>query len=486
MADAKASHFRSSRLMTGTAVSGWALARKDAIAAYGLIEVAMTMIAGFVAFIAYPAANMQWHHDITTVWFAVFVMGLSLSAWSLVHNHYQTCISHSGVAAVGTAFTASICSASILLAFLFVFKVSESLSRSSLLCFVALTMLLTIVGRVFFNRWSHQMIAAGRMVSTRAIVLGEDSQLEVARDKLGFFDRLHRDGVRVVTIDTWFADGDATRRESLVATVCERSQSGEVDIVIMLPTAASIGFAEQLMEAIAETPLTVHVVPFVRFSNSPQLGTSIGGQSSILIANSSIFNASAILKRIFDVIGGLSLLVLLMPLLAGIALAIKLDSPGPVFFRQTRHGYGNSHFEVFKFRSMRVMEDGAAFCQAMRNDPRVTRVGHFIRRSNLDELPQLLNVILGDMSLVGPRPHPVALNDDFSTRIRMFNRRHNIRPGITGWAQVNGFRGETDTDVKMMKRVEYDLWYIDHWSFLLDIRIIIFTLVSPAAYKNAG
>ena len=197
-------------------------------------------------------------------------------------------------------------------------------------------------------------------------------------------------------------------------------------------------------------------------------------------------SVSAALKRGLDLIVAGLMLFLLGPLLLGVAAAITLESKGPIFFLQTRHGFGNRHFKVFKFRSMRVLEDGAAFRQATRNDPRITAVGRFIRRTNIDELPQLFNVLLGDMSLVGPRPHPIALNDDFAARIRMFHRRHNIRPGITGWAQVNGHRGETDTLEKMKLRVEHDLWYVDNWSLALDMKILVNTLISPAAYRNAG
>jgi lipopolysaccharide/colanic/teichoic acid biosynthesis glycosyltransferase len=132
------------------------------------------------------------------------------------------------------------------------------------------------------------------------------------------------------------------------------------------------------------------------------------------------------------------------------------------------------------------MEDGKAFRQAKKNDPRITRVGRFIRRYNLDELPQLINVLIGEMSMVGPRPHPVALNESFADRIRWFHRRHVIRPGITGWAQINGFRGETETLEKMAGRVEHDLWYLDNWSLYLDAKILLLTIFSPLAYSNAG
>jgi exopolysaccharide biosynthesis polyprenyl glycosylphosphotransferase len=190
-------------------------------------------------------------------------------------------------------------------------------------------------------------------------------------------------------------------------------------------------------------------------------------------------------KRAFDIsVAGLALLAF-SPLLLAVSLAIKLDSHGPVFFRQTRHGYNNEIIKVLKFRSMTTIEDGRSFKQAVRNDPRVTRVGGILRRTNIDELPQLVNVLLGEMSIVGPRPHPIALNEAFAERISPFSRRHKVKPGITGWAQVNGHRGETDTIEKMRRRVESDLYYIDNWSFLLDIKIIVMTLFSKRAYTNA-
>ena len=168
-----------------------------------------------------------------------------------------------------------------------------------------------------------------------------------------------------------------------------------------------------------------------------------------------------------------------------ISIAIKLDSPGPIFFRNTRHGFNNDEIRVLKFRSMTLMEDDSRFSQAAENDPRVTRVGHIIRRTNIDELPQLINVLRGEMSLVGPRPHMTAHNALFNNVIAPFSRRHNVKPGITGWAQVNGYRGPTDALEKMQRRIEYDLYYIDNWSFLFDLKIIVMTLFSKKAYLNA-
>jgi putative colanic acid biosynthesis UDP-glucose lipid carrier transferase len=191
------------------------------------------------------------------------------------------------------------------------------------------------------------------------------------------------------------------------------------------------------------------------------------------------------LKRVEDLVLGLVLLALCaLPMLA-IALAIKLSSKGPVFFRQKRHGEGGVEFEVLKFRSMTTQENGGDVVQARRADPRVTRVGGFLRRTSLDELPQFINVIAGDMSLVGPRPHAIAHNALYRTKILEYMRRHKVKPGITGWAQVHGLRGETDTLDKMVARVEHDLAYIRDWSLWLDLKIILLTVFGRKVRENA-
>jgi lipopolysaccharide/colanic/teichoic acid biosynthesis glycosyltransferase len=156
-----------------------------------------------------------------------------------------------------------------------------------------------------------------------------------------------------------------------------------------------------------------------------------------------------------------------------------------VFFRQRRYGFNQQPFRIIKFRTMTTLDDGDVVPQATNDDRRVTRVGRFLRRWNIDELPQLVNVLKGDMSLVGPRPHALSHNREYERKISLYARRHNVRPGITGWAQVNGFRGCTDTDDKMRQRVDHDLYYIDNWSILLDLRILLLTVFSRRAYRNA-
>ena len=191
------------------------------------------------------------------------------------------------------------------------------------------------------------------------------------------------------------------------------------------------------------------------------------------------------IKRTEDlVLGSLALLACAIPMLI-VALLIKATSPGPVLFRQRRHGEEGREFDVFKFRSMTTLDNGPQVAQAQKNDPRVTPVGRFIRRTSIDELPQLFNVIAGDMSLVGPRPHAVAHNTLYRTKIREYMRRHKVKPGITGWAQVNGLRGETDTLEKMVARVEHDLAYIRSWSLWLDIKILFLTVFGRKVRQNA-
>lgn len=189
-------------------------------------------------------------------------------------------------------------------------------------------------------------------------------------------------------------------------------------------------------------------------------------------------------KRVFDITVGLVALFLLAPILLVVALLIKMDSKGPVFFRQWRVGYKGEQFRIWKFRTMTVMEDGESVLQAEVHDPRVTWVGHYLRRTNIDELPQLLNVLKGDMSLVGPRPHAIAHDIKFASYDSRYSFRHKVKPGITGWAQVNGFRGPIPDASALFKRVDYDLFYVENRTLSFDLYILLSTVL-PKAFRNA-
>lgn len=192
-----------------------------------------------------------------------------------------------------------------------------------------------------------------------------------------------------------------------------------------------------------------------------------------------------IFKTLFDKLFSIAALAMLAPLLIVIAVAIKLSSPGPIFFRQERLGLNGKPFRIFKFRTMKLHEEGNKVTQATRDDPRVTSIGHFLRRTSLDELPQFFNVLLGDMSVVGPRPHATKHNEMYRDLLDFYMLRHRVKPGITGWAQINGFRGETDTLDKMNKRVKFDLHYIQNWSMWLDLQIIFWTAFKGWSGKHA-
>lgn len=194
---------------------------------------------------------------------------------------------------------------------------------------------------------------------------------------------------------------------------------------------------------------------------------------------------NGIVKDIFDRTFALVALILLLPLFIVIAVMIKRSSPGPILFRQPRLGLNGKPFNVYKFRSMKVHQEHHVVTQATKNDSRITPIGGFLRRTSLDELPQFINVLLGDMSVVGPRPHALQHNEMYKDLLETYMLRHRVKPGITGWAQIHGHRGETDTVDKMARRVEYDLHYIQHWSLWMDVRIIIWTAFKGWTGKNA-
>jgi len=192
-----------------------------------------------------------------------------------------------------------------------------------------------------------------------------------------------------------------------------------------------------------------------------------------------------IAKGVFDKLFALTVLILLLPMLVTIGIFLKISSPGPIFFKQPRHGLNGKQFNVFKFRSMSMHQGQGAIQQATRNDARITPIGHFLRRTSLDELPQFINVLLGDMSIVGPRPHALQHNEMYKGRMELYMLRHRVKPGITGWAQIHGYRGETDTLDKMEKRVQFDLYYIRNWSLGMDMRIIVWTAFKGWVGSNA-
>ncbi len=247
-------------------------------------------------------------------------------------------------------------------------------------------------------------------------------------------------------------------------------------IWIALPMRAE-EIIQKILRLTIDTPVTIRLVPdFFGYELINHHAVAVAGVPIITLRSSRVEGHAGIAKAIEDRLIAAILLLPLAPILGLIAIGVKLSSSGPVFFRQKRHGLGGREFEMLKFRSMRMHSEASGkVTQATRNDSRVTRFGRFLRASSLDELPQLINVLRGDMSIVGPRPHAVEHNHQFSEKLRGYMQRHGVKPGMTGLAQIKGFRGETDTLEKMARRVEYDISYIKHWSIWLDIKIILYT-----------
>jgi Undecaprenyl-phosphate glucose phosphotransferase len=260
-------------------------------------------------------------------------------------------------------------------------------------------------------------------------------------------------------------------------------------VIVALPLSADRPLVDTL-NRLCLVPVHVRLCPDAFGLRLGEVQVShIAGHTFLNAIDRPLADWSWIVKAIEDRLLGAAILTMISPVLLAIALLIKLDSPGPVFFRQKRYGYNNELIEVLKFRSMyadRTDHNGTQLTR--RNDPRITRLGAFLRRTSLDELPQFLNVVRGEMSIVGPRPHALAAKAGpllYQEAVKYYDARHRVKPGITGWAQVNGWRGETDTVEQIRKRVEHDIYYIEHWSILFDIRIIFRTILGGFTGRNA-
>ena len=233
----------------------------------------------------------------------------------------------------------------------------------------------------------------------------------------------------------------------------------------------------EILDGLHDTTASVYFLPDIQIFDLMQARINyVGGTPVVGVCESSIIGIDRVIKDISDYVLALLFLIILSPLMLGIALVVKLTSPGPAIFKQRRYGLNGEEIIVYKFRTMKVSEDGSVIEQAHKSDPRITKFGAFMRRTSLDELPQFFNVLQGRMSIVGPRPHAVSHNELYRKLIKGYMLRHKLKPGITGWAQVNGMRGETEVLEKMQARIDYDLQYLNNWSMWLDLRIILKTV----------
>lgn len=360
----------------------------------------------------------------------------------------------------------------------FTMKISSDFSRGSTILFFAGGLATLLLFRILVANLISQALANEAFARKNIIIIAEQDRNASSRSLI----ELRRYGYcPVKTCEVSRAEiaslGITGSLRSKLADVIQIARDHRIEDIYLLFDWQHHRAIDGILDALAVLPVSVHLVPdesAARFLSHPI--ANVGGTWTAELRRAPLSSTELAAKRFFDLALATAALLTLMPLMLITALLIKLDSRGSVLFRQKRNGFNGQAFDIFKFRTMHVLEDGPVISQATRNDPRVTNLGRWLRRSSIDELPQLLNVIRGDMSLVGPRPHATSHNSEYEKLIANYAFRHHVKPGLTGWAQINGYRGETRRIEQMERRVEHDLWYINNWSPWLDLKIVIQTV----------
>ena len=369
----------------------------------------------------------------------------------------------------------------------FLFSPKIDIAPMLILCWLAICFFVLLTWRFIMRKFLFRLRMQGHN-SRRSIVIGAT--------QLGYnvAHQIQENGHLGITFNGLFDDRTEDRlphefKNQVLGTIedaIEVAKRHEVDyIYIALPMSAE-NRIRHILDKCSDTTANVYIIPnFFMYNLLNARWQSVGSVQALSVYDTPFQGASNILKRTEDIIlSSFFLTMLALPML-GIAAAVKLTSKGPVIFKQKRYGLDGKQITVYKFRSMTTQDNGPVVKQATKNDSRLTKIGGFLRRSSLDELPQFINVLQGRMSIVGPRPHAVAHNEEYRKLITGYMLRHKVKPGITGWAQVNGLRGETETVNKMVNRVEYDLDYIHRWSVWFDIKIIFMTVFGGLTNKNA-
>src|SRR5262249_38273066 len=371
----------------------------------------------------------------------------------------------------------------------FVIKMTDVYSRGA-------TILLYVAGFPALMLARHALVSAvvqgsriGLVTARRVFLVGTGSGIiAFLRQHQPCKAGLHSFGTAPLTPVA--ADASSARREDHLRAdltqAIDAARQLAPDAVFIVAPWSDTETIDRCVHELLTLPAEIHLGPeriLARFGRARI--SRLGEITSLQLTRQPLSPLEVFQKRAFDLVVASGLLVALMPFLLSLAIIIRLEGRGPILFLQRRYGFNQQPFRIFKFRTMTTVDDGDVIVQATHADGRVTRVGRWLRAWSMDELPQLLNVIRGEMSLVGPRPHALSHNLEYEQKISLYARRHNVKPGITGWAQVNGLRGETDTDDKMQRRVEHDLHYIDNWPLWFDLRILIFTILSRRSRRNA-
>ncbi len=370
----------------------------------------------------------------------------------------------------------------ILAATAFLLKSTMFLSRGVICAFAVVGFLTLIMHRLVWRYALPAALANGQLRNCKVALLSIS-----ALDFTSFgFKNLRRDGYDVLRHFVIGLDDKTDAFNVEFGSVLRQLQALDIEEILILLDCQQLAMLPELMQRLRVVPLPVRLLPdplIADLAARPIL--SVGGSIAIELQRSPLTVLERIQKDIVDRALALAMVVMFSPLLVMVSFLIKCDSSGPVIFKQSRRGFNGRQFQIWKFRSMSVMENGDSVAQATKHDVRVTRIGRVLRKTSIDELPQLWNVLRGEMSLVGPRPHAVAHDNYYDKLIADYALRHHMKPGLTGWAQVNGLRGETPTIDLMQKRVEHDVWYVNNWSLWLDLRIMMMTattLIGNRAY----
>ncbi len=411
------------------------------------------------------------------------LIGLFFVLHQALRDQYRARPDDSFRKSLGVAFLSWNIALAMFLLVSFLTKTSAETSRGTAITFYFLGFAAVGIVRLAFIAVARRGFRGGWLVDHRVLVVGLASEVES-------FERRYepsRSGMRIADVVTVPATATAARGNlaSIIAVAVERARALNVeDVLLLFPWSERLAI-EGVAEAFLKVPASIYLGPGRDLQRFGGLALSrLANAPCLRLERAPLSLGKRLTKRLADIVIAGTALLLLAPLLLVVGLLIRLDSPGPALFFQRRLGFNNRVFRIIKFRTMTTMEDDMTR-QATAGDARVTRLGRLLRRWNIDELPQLLNVLAGSMSIVGPRPHPLKLDDEFQKKIALYARRHNVKPGITGWAQINGLRGPTEGSDKMEARVEHDIFYIENWSLWFDLYIMLMTLASPRAYRNA-
>lgn len=360
----------------------------------------------------------------------------------------------------------------------YVTKTSASFSRVVLLAWFVVTPIAIFAGRLFLARVLSRLMVSSRSKRNVIIAGVNDMAMALANNlretpefgmvMQGFFEDRSRERLGV--------DGDISILGKL-KDLPDYVRDNRTDVIFIAMPIKNVQRVTELLDELHDTTASIYFVPDIFVFDLIQCRTvDIKGIPAVALCETPFYGLRGVVKRVSDFVLAIAALIICSPIMIATAIAIKLTSPGNVMFKQRRYGLDGHEIVVYKFRSMTVAEDGGEIRQATKDDQRLTSIGGFIRRYSIDELPQFINVLQGRMSVVGPRPHAVAHNEEFRKVIKGYMVRHKVAPGITGLAQVSGYRGETETLEQMEKRIEYDLDYLRNWSIALDIRILFRTV----------